>query len=166
MRKFQANSVVRHLLNLITIVVNSSKTVFREVEKSFLLEEQWTTRILAAGIDYVLLMLLTGTMKDMLFADWNFSLTSYFLMLGLTSFLYFVAAETLLGYTLGKRVFGIKVVTDGGGKPSLKNAVIRNVSKTFIVLLLMDSVVTRFVAAASLNQRYTDKIAHTIVKRM
>ena len=35
----------------------------------------------------------------------------YFLMLGEIAFLYFVITESIFGYILGKRIFGLKVVT-------------------------------------------------------
>jgi uncharacterized RDD family membrane protein YckC len=91
-------------------------------------------------------------------------LIDYFLMMGVISFLYFVITESIFGYTLGKRIFDLKVVTVNGNKPSFKNVFIRNISKIVFVFLILDVIGSCF-TAKNLHQRYIDKIAHTTVEK-
>ena len=51
-----------------------------------------------------------------------------------------------------------------GYEPSFLDIVIRNISKTFFVLLILD-VLSGYFAAKNLEQRYGDAIAHTTVEK-
>jgi len=86
------------------------------------------------------------------------------LMMGGIAFLYFVTTESIFGYTLGKRIFDLKVVTVNGNKPSFKKVFIRNISKIVFVFLILD-VIGSYFTANNLHQRYIDKIAHTTVEK-
>jgi uncharacterized RDD family membrane protein YckC len=55
--------------------------------------------------------------------------------------LYFTFAEASYGKTLGKGVMGLHVTTDTGGRPGLGASFLRNVSKIYWVLLLLDVIV-------------------------
>ena len=85
-------------------------------------------------------------------------------MTGLMSFFYFTVTESFFGYTLGKRLFVLKVVTVNGDKPSFKSIAIRNVSKIFFVFLILDLIGIYF-TPNRLHQRYIEKIAHTKVEK-
>jgi uncharacterized RDD family membrane protein YckC len=161
--KLRVNSV-RHIVNSIKQVFNSNKIFFKKVVHNFSFQEHWVTRFLAIGLDYVVLIFVTGLVKDLVFADCGFSVIDYFLMMGAISFLYFVITESIFGYTLGKRIFDLKVVTVNGNKPSFKTVFIRNISKIVFVFLILD-VIGSWFTAKTLNQRYIDKIAHTTVEK-
>ena len=51
----------------------------------------------------------------------------------LVIFVYFILLEGLFGYTIGKQLLGLRVVTAGGGNPGLRRALLRN------LLRLVDS---------------------------
>jgi len=163
MGKLRADSI-RNLVNPIRQVFNSNKIVLKKVLHNFSFQEHWITRFLAIGLDYVVLTFVTGLVKDLVFIDWSFSLIDYFLMMGVISFLYFVITESIFGYTLGKRIFDLKVVTVNGNKPSFKKVFIRNISKIVFVFLILD-VIGSYFTAKNLHQRYIDKIAHTTVEK-
>ena len=163
MRKPRANSI-RDLVNPIRQLINSNKIVLKRAVHSFFLQEHWITRFLAIGLDYVVLIFVTGLVKDLVFADWSFLLIDYFLIMGGISFLYFIITESIFGYTLGKRIFDLKVVTVNGNKPSFKKIFIRNISKIVFVFLILD-VIGSYFTAKNLHQRYFDKIAHTTVEK-
>jgi uncharacterized RDD family membrane protein YckC len=55
--------------------------------------------------------------------------------------LYFTTAEGAYGETVGKHVMGIRVVTDSGQKPTYGVSFLRNISKIYWILLLLDVVV-------------------------
>jgi uncharacterized RDD family membrane protein YckC len=153
---------IRHVLNPVWQLITSNETVLRVVHR-FPFQEHWITRFLAFGLDYFLLFVVTAIAKDLVTPAWAFSTIDYVLAAGLISFLYFIIAESFFGYTLGKRLFDLKVVTVNGDKPSLKNVVIRNISKIFFIFLILD-VVASYFTGSNLHQRYVDKIAHTTVK--
>lgn len=164
MGKSRADSI-RDRVNPVKQLINSNKIVLKKVVHNFSFPEHWITRFLAVGLDYIVLFFVTGFVKDLVFADWNFSLISFFLMMGAIAFLYFVIAESVFGYTLGKRMFDLKVVTVNGNKPSFKKVFIRNISKIVFVFLILDLVGSYF-TATNLHQRYVDKIAHTTVEKL
>jgi uncharacterized RDD family membrane protein YckC len=163
MRKPRANSI-RDLVNPIRQLINSNKIVLKRVAHNFFFPENWITRFLAIVLDYFILILVTGLVKDLVFTDWSFSLIDFFLMMGGIAFLYFVISESIFGYTLGKRIFDLKVVTVNGNKPSFKKVFIRNISKIVFVFLILD-VIGSYFTAKNLHQRYFDKIAHTTVEK-
>jgi len=163
MGKLRADSI-RNLVNPIRQVFNSNKIVLKKVLHNFSFQEHWITRFLAIGLDYVVLIFVTGLVKDLVFTYWSFSVIDYFLMMGAISFLYFIITESIFGYTLGKRIFSLKVVTVNGNKPSFKKVFIRNISKIVFVFLILDVIGSCF-TAKNLHQRYVDKIAHTTVEK-
>ena len=163
MGKSRADSI-RDRINPVRQLINSNKIVLKKVVHNFSFPEHWVTRFLAVGLDYFILFFVTGFVKDLVFTSWNISVIDYFLMMGAIAFLYFVIAESAFGYTLGKRMFDLKVVTVNGNKPSFKNVFIRNISKIGFVFLILD-VVGSYFTATNLHQRYADKIAHTTVEK-
>jgi len=163
MGKSRADSI-RDLIDLIRQLINSNKIVLKKVVHTFFFQEHWITRFLAIGLDYVILFFVTGLVKDLVFTDWRFSLIDFFLMMGGIAFLYFVITESIFGYTLGKRIFDLKVVTVNGNKPGFKKVFIRNISKIVFVFLILD-VIGSYFTANNLHQRYIDKIAHTTVEK-
>ena len=57
---------------------------------------------------------------------------------GVILFLYFVVAEVTRGATVGKHALQLKVVGPKGGNPSLIQSLVRNISKIYWILLLLD----------------------------
>jgi uncharacterized RDD family membrane protein YckC len=164
MGKPRANSI-RDRVNPIRQLINSNKIVLKKVVHNFSFQEHWITRFLAIELDYIIMVFVTGLVKDLVFTDWSISMIDYFLMMGAISFLYFVITESILRYTLGKRMFDLKVVTVKGNKPSFKEVFIRNISKIVFVFLILD-VIGSWFTAKNLHQRYVDKIAHTTVEKL
>jgi len=163
MGKSRADSI-RDRVNPVRQLVNSNKIVLKKVVHNFSFQEHWITRFLAVGLDYIILFFVTGIVKDLVFTNWNISMIDYFLMMGALAFLYFVISESIFGYTLGKRIFDLKVVTVNGDKPSFRNVFIRNISKIVFVFLILD-VIGSWFTATNFHQRYIDKIAHTTVEK-
>jgi len=71
--------------------------------------------------------------------------------------------EGLTGATLGKRFFNLQVVSTEGRVDFIK-ALIRNVSKIHILILLIDWV-AGFITEGDPRQRFLDRIADTTVVR-
>jgi uncharacterized RDD family membrane protein YckC len=76
--------------------------------------------------------------------------------------LYFAFTESLYGVTLGKSILDLKVATLDGRPLTLEQALIRNVSKIYWVLLLLD-VVIGLATQAEYRQKFSDKYARTVV---
>lgn len=66
------------------------------------------------------------------------------------------------GVTVGKKILGIQVQTTDSGKLDFGKAFIRNISKIYWLLLLLDWLVG-IVTPGNKQQKYTDRMAGTIV---
>lgn len=83
-------------------------------------------------------------------------------LLGLVGFGYFILLEAYYGQTVGKRLVGIRVVTEDGQEIDVADSVIRN------VLRLIDGIAVYLVGAVFIwlsgeNQRLGDRVGNTIV---
>ncbi|MCW3991737.1 MAG: RDD family protein [Candidatus Bathyarchaeota archaeon] len=80
--------------------------------------------------------------------------------LGVIQVFYFSLMERGYGSSIGKQALGLMVVDEMGKPPSFSEALIRNLSKIYWALLLLDillGLITRF----DPRQKYTDQIAGT-----
>jgi uncharacterized RDD family membrane protein YckC len=59
-------------------------------------------------------------------------------------------------FAIGKRAFGLKVVSKTSSNPTLAEAFIRNLSKIYWLLLLMDAIVG-LALAKNYEQKYSDQ---------
>ena len=77
---------------------------------------------------------------------------------------YYVAAETLTGATLGKRMVGIRVVGEDGEHVSFGAALVRNVLRPidFLFFYLVGAISALL---SQRGQRLGDRVAHTVVVR-
>jgi uncharacterized RDD family membrane protein YckC len=81
---------------------------------------------------------------------------------GVILFLYFILAEVTRGATVGKSAFNLKVVGPSGGNPTVVQSLIRNISKIYWVLLLLD-VIVGLATSKDYTQKYSDRLAGTRV---
>ena len=66
------------------------------------------------------------------------------------------------GMTIGKRLLGMQVQTTSGGKLAFDKAFIRNISKIYWLLLLLDWLIG-ILTPGNKMQKYTDRMAGTVV---
>ena len=66
------------------------------------------------------------------------------------------------GATIGKKLLGLQVQSANGGKVAFDKAFIRNISKIYWLLLLLDWLLA-IVTPGNKRQKYTDRIAGTTV---
>ena len=92
---------------------------------------------------------------------WGWGFVS-FLIWGVIWFLYASFAESSMGWTIGKQVVNLKVRTVDGRIPAIDVAFIRNISKVFLLLYLLD-VIVGLATPGEPTQKYTDRIAGTVV---
>lgn len=132
----------------------------------------WVRRVIAYVIDaiivfFVLLILVAIAIVPFLVLSgpgvFGAILGSVFTFLfGVILFLYFVVFEVLAGASIGKRVMGLKVVASGGRPPNAVEALVRNVSKLYWLLLILD-VIVGLAVSKGYAQKYTDKQMGTSV---
>lgn len=83
-------------------------------------------------------------------------------LIGLGLILYFPISEANWGATFGKSIMGLRVTTLNGRKPTFGQAFIRNISKIYWVLLLLD-VIIGLATQTDYRQKYNGKYIGTIV---
>lgn len=81
---------------------------------------------------------------------------------GVILVLYFVAFEVMAGASIGKRMMGLKVVASGGRAPNVAEALARNASKLYWLLLLLD-IIVGLAVSKGYTQKYTDRLMGTSV---
>ncbi len=132
----------------------------------------WVRRVVAFVIDALIVYLAVGLLVILAAASllvlsgpgvFVAVLVGVFSFLaGVILVLYFVAFEVVAGTSVGKRVMGLKVVASGGRAPNMMEALVRNVSKIYWLLLVLD-VIVGLAVSKSYTQKYTDKLMSTSV---
>lgn len=144
------------------------------------LQELWLKRVFAFIIDTVIVGIAVGVVELIFFISsglasgvifpFNSAFASPFSVLGLvlpgvTSvlvFFYFVILESTFHKTLGKAALGLRVATTDGTSLDAGRVFLRNISKVYWVLLLLD-LVGGLVTPVQSGQKYSDHIANTNV---
>ena len=78
-------------------------------------------------------------------------------------FLYFFLAEGLYGRTLGKEIMGLRVQRVDGKPMDLRNGFVRNISKIYWILLLID-VAVGLGTHGEMSQKWSDRYIGTKVE--
>jgi len=131
------------------------------------LQNYWIFRIIAAVIDGIVLGIVASALSFVLFPwmllGW-YMWGTYPLIIGILEIAYFVFFEATNGASIGKMVLGFKVTTLDGQKPTTDKALIRNISKIYWLLLLLDFLLG-LLTPGDPYQKYTDRMAGTRVVR-
>jgi uncharacterized RDD family membrane protein YckC len=77
--------------------------------------------------------------------------------------LYFTLLDVYWGATIGKKLLGLSVQMENGGKVSITESFIRNISKFFILLPILDWLIAMVTSGNDRRQKFTDRIAKTTV---
>jgi uncharacterized RDD family membrane protein YckC len=148
---------------------SSYETGAERIGYDSLLQKHWIKRLIAIAIDSIIVFVATTIVMIAVFFPlfltnpfWFFNWLSFPFAMGLIYILYFTLTESIYGYTIGKGIVGLKVVAVNGGRPSLESAFIRNISKIYWILLILD-VIGGFFTATDHHQKYSDRIAHTTI---
>ena len=145
------------------------ETAAERIGHDSLLQQHWIKRIIAIVIDSIIVGIATTIVIAVIFFPLFlanpmglFHWLSFPFAMGLIYVLYFTITESIYGYTIGKGILNLKVVAADGGRPSFESAFIRNISKIYWILLILD-VIGGFFTATDPHQKYSDRIAHTTV---
>lgn len=135
-------------------------------------QQYWFKRLIALIVDFVLITIVVTIIAVVavsslfLFGSGFGFFGAFFglfsIVVGILLIFYFPLMESTSGATLGKRFLGLKVVSKTGSNPTFVESFIRNVSKIYWLLLLLD-VIVGLATSKDYHQKYTDHIAGTSV---
>ena len=141
-------------------------TGFENLRTDTQLQNHWIRRFIAMVIDAIITGIVGWILSWILFlpfliigTPWGFA---FVFIWGVIWFVYASFAESSLGGTIGKQVVNLKVRMIDGRIPTMDVAFIRNISKIFWPLYLLD-VIVGLATPGEPTQKYTDRIAGTIV---
>ena len=80
-------------------------------------------------------------------------------------FAYLILMEAYVGWTIGKRIIGMRVVDESGGKIGLSRSIIRNLLRFVDGLPAFNILGIVLIASSPRDQRFGDRIAKTYVIR-
>lgn len=135
-------------------------------------QSYWIRRVVAFVVDAVIVYVALGiiiTLTALPFLVLSGTEVFGALLAGTFSFLggimlvlYFAIIEAYMGASFGKRALGLKVVAAGGRYPNGGEALVRNLSKVYWLLLILD-VVVGLATSKDYRQKYSDRVMGTTV---
>jgi uncharacterized RDD family membrane protein YckC len=143
--------------------VSSHEITAERILNESSLQQHWVKRLIAIVVDSIIVGVATAIMGYFINEAGVFNWLSFPFAMGLITVLYFTISELAYGYTIGKKIMNLKVVTQEGKRLSLENAFIRNISKIHVIFLLLDTI-GGFFLSKDPHQKYIDQIAHTTVQ--
>lgn len=81
-------------------------------------------------------------------------------------FAYFILMEAFVGWTVGKKILGMRVVDETGHKIGFLKSLIRNMLRLVDGLPALNILGIILIASSSRGQRFGDHVAKTIVARI
>lgn len=143
-------------------------TAFGKIGTDRQLQDHWLRRLIAGVIDSILLWIAATII--LYFVPIPSSLWWSVPLLGNTAdfvrgvllFLYAAFLESTWGATIGKQFMNLKVTTTGGKLATLDKTIIRDISKIFGLLWLIDTLIG-MATVGDPHQKYSDRYAGTTV---
>ncbi|HEX9908650.1 MAG TPA: RDD family protein [Thermoplasmata archaeon] len=123
------------------------------------LQSHWLKRFVAIVIDSIIIWLPMWIILTIIGV--SYLVTGGFF--GILLFLYCAFFELQIGGTPGKMLMHMKAVPMQGTKLTAAQAFMRNVSKVFVLLLLLDWILGLLLDTADPRQKWTDRAARTSV---
>lgn len=155
----------------------TANTEFDRLTRDSRTQEHWVRRTVAYIIDWIMVSVVTAILSLIAYIAMGISTAAFgrnffvpfsfvgFGILGLSALLfllYFTVAEGTYHTTIGKILMGLHVATSDGSPMNLEKAFIRNISKVYWLLLLLD-LIGGFFMKVRPGQRFLDSLANTIV---
>jgi uncharacterized RDD family membrane protein YckC len=113
-------------------------------------------------VSFVLVSLLLTDAFYWLYIGWGYYLILLFAV-GILQLLYFIVLDVAWGGTIGKRILGLQVQMVNGSKVTIDKSFMRNISKIFVLFVLLDWLGGIFTSGSDNRQKYTDRMAGTTV---
>ncbi len=124
------------------------------------LQEHWLRRFVAIVIDWMIIFIPLNIL------GWILGSALFgFIWLSLDNVVFFVYCamfDVVVGGTVGKMLLGLKSVSVSG-KMDVAQALMRNITKIFVPLLLIDWIVGMAIDTKDPRQKWTDSLVNTSV---
>lgn len=133
-------------------------TGFDYLSRDRALQAHWLRRFVAIVIDALIIYLPVNLFFDFLGVN---SILA-FLLTGVLFFVYTSLFDAMIGGTFGKMLMSLKSVSISG-KLDPAQALMRNITKVFGPLLLLDWIIGMLVDTNDPRQKWTDQLANTSV---
>jgi len=133
-------------------------TGFDYLSKDSALQQHWLRRIVAIIVDGVIIYAPVSVLFGLAGISW----LVYLWFAGAILFLYAALFDLAIGGTIGKMLLRLKAVPVSG-KMTAPQALMRNISKIFWPLLLLDWIVGMAMDTQDPRQKLTDRLANTSV---
>lgn len=133
-------------------------TGFDYLSHDSVLQTHWLKRFVAIVIDSLLIWIPLLIFFSLL----GFHAVLPSLLFGPLLFIYAAVFELATGGTLGKMLMHLKAVSMGG-QMNPSQAFMRNVSKVFVIFLLLDWIIGLATETRDPRQKWTDQLARTAV---
>ncbi|MDG6917189.1 MAG: RDD family protein [Nitrososphaerota archaeon] len=136
-------------------------------------QEYWVERLIALVVDYVIVYVVLGIVTAIVAIPALLTGGTVFfgvvfggvaLLWGIIFVLYNTVMEASSGASIGKRLFRLKSVSRRGSNPTFAEAFVRNLSKIYWLLLLLD-VIVGLAVSHGYQQKYSDHYLGTKVVR-
>ena len=136
-------------------------TALDMIEHNKPLQEHWIRRLIAILIDWIIVMIVAGTIGILLAIGLGPFSIGFNALLALFWVFYSAIMEYLYGATIGKMLMDLRVQSLRGPL-DLYKTILRNLSKIHGVILLIDALVG-MLTEGDPRQRFLDRIAETTV---
>jgi uncharacterized RDD family membrane protein YckC len=148
-------------------------TGFERIGRDSRLQDHWIRRLIAFIIDSVIVGVGTLIIAGIILipfilaaavTGWPLVFNPFIgpFFVGILSVLYFALLESWFGWTFGKRLMNLRTMRLGGQRPSLDVALVRNISKIYWILVLLD-VIIGLATPGDPRQKISDRMADTTV---
>ncbi|UCB60553.1 MAG: RDD family protein [Candidatus Bathyarchaeota archaeon] len=149
-------------------------TGFEKIASDSNLQDHWIRRLIAFIIDSIIAWIATTIIVGVVFLPlivlaaitdlpwFVFNPFTFPFFAGILSVLYFALLEFWYGWTFGKRIMSLRTIETNGQKPSFDRALIRNISKIYWILALID-VIIGLATLGDPHQKIADRFAGTTV---
>ncbi|MDG6961475.1 MAG: RDD family protein [Nitrososphaerota archaeon] len=134
-------------------------------------QEYWVERLIALIIDYVIVYVVLGIATAIVAipalltggaAFFGVVFGGFALLWGVIFVFYNAVMEVSSGASIGKKLFKLKVASRRGSNPTFAEAFVRNLSKIYWLLLLLD-VIVGLAISHGYQQKYSDHYMGTKV---
>ncbi len=149
-------------------------TGFERIGSDSRLQDHWIRRLVAFIVDSIIVAIVTFIIAAIIAIPFIimaaatglpwfvFNPFAFPLFAGILSVLYFALLESWYGWTFGKRIMNLKTTRLAGQKPPLDATFLRNISKIYWILVLLD-VIIGLATPGDPHQKVSDRFAGTTV---
>ena len=147
---------------------------FETITKDQKAQEYWAWRLVAFIVDAIIVGLVLAILTALIalpalftggIGFFSFFFGGIAFLWGIIFVLYFAVMESTSGASLGKKLLGLKVVSKTGSNPTLGEAFVRDISKIYWLLLLLD-VIVGLAVSKGYQEKYSDHLMGTKVVRL